>query len=174
MCRRSSFRSDRSTKHGVILAVIGVFLLTRGLIFPAGILFFVAALRFSSYWTNPSRRSLAAVRGDAAKNGLRVPDDHLSRSLLESIYAKYWYATERYPSLAAQYDDVMISMWQELKMAGTVNEWRRILQRVLDGWSQPWNEGGRPVEQSLGRLKHASQLWREAETEAFGPSPRPT
>lgn len=173
MCRKS-YRSYRSNKHGLILAIVGIFLLTRGLIFPAGILFAVAALRFGNYWSSPNRRTFGAIRHDAGKNGLSVPDDHLSRSLLESIYAKYWYAMERYPSLAAQYDDVMISMWQELKMAGTVNEWRRILQRVLDGWSHPWSEGGRPVERSLGRLKHASQLWREAETEAFGPSPRPT
>ncbi len=173
MCRKS-FGSYRSSKHGLILAIVGIFLLTRGLIFPAGILFAVAALRFGNYWTSPGRRTFGAIRHDARKNDLRIPDDHLSQSLLEGIYAKYWYATERYPSLAAQYDDVMISMWQELRLAGTVNEWRRILQRVLDGWAQPWSEGGRPVEQSLGRLKHAAKLWREAESEAFGPSPRPT
>ncbi len=172
MCR--SYRSYRSSKHGLILAVVGVFLLTRGLIFPAAILFAFAALRFHSYWSNPSRRSLAAIRGDAAKNGLHMPNDHMALALLENVYAKYWYAAERFPALASQYDDVLVSMWQELKVAGTVTEWRRILQRVLDGWAQPWNDGSRPVEQSLGRLKHASKLWREAETEAFGPSPRPT
>lgn len=174
MLCRGRYRSYRSSKQALILAAVGAFLLTRGLILPAGILFAVAAVRFGSYWSNPVRRTHGVIRGDAAKNGLRIPDDHLSQALLERVYAKYWHASERYPSLATQYDDVMISMWQELKVASNVNEWRRILQRVLDGWAQPWSEDHRPVDESLSRLKQASRLWREAEAEAFGPSPRPT
>jgi hypothetical protein len=175
MCRRS-YRSwgYRSSKHGVILAIVGVFLLAKGLIFPAGILFVIAALRFGSFWSNPMRKTLAVIRGDAARNGLSLPDDPMVLSLLQDVYAKYWHAAERFPSLAPQYDEVMISMWQELKIAGNLSEWRRILRRVVDGWSAPWGEGQRPVEQSLGKLRHASTLWREAEAEVFGPSPRPT
>lgn len=170
MCSRYS----RSSKTGLILAVVGVFLLTRGVFFPAGILLAIAAIKLGRYWQNPSRRVLAVIRKDAARFGLRVPYDPVIVPNLEKIYAKYWNATENFHSLAPQYDEVLTSMWTELRGAGSIQEWRQIVRRVLEGWSAPWLDADRPVDQSLGRLRRASAQWRDARNEAFGPSPRPT
>ncbi len=150
------------------MIAIGLFLVTRGAFTPAAILMGIGVLKLGLHWQDPSRRFFEAIQRDASRFNLRLPRDPFVMSGLENVYAKYWQASDAYPSLASQYDELIQSMWMELASTQNGNDWRRIIRRVADGWTTPWSTGERPVEASLDRLKQASSQWQEAQREAFG------
>ena len=83
------------------------------------------------------------------------------RHALLALYARYNRTRRAYPSLASVYDDLIASLWLELRGASTVEEWRTLTMRVNAAWPMPWKDSERPVEVSLARAHEAVRIYGE-------------
>jgi hypothetical protein len=164
----------RQAKHALILLAVGVWLLSRGVFPAAWILLAVAAVVGSKWYRDPRRLARTGASAAAARHGLLVPDEPWIWSALEQVERRRVASVRAAPALAADFDDVVASMWLELgRGPQTTVAWRDVLTKVLREWPAPSSgEAGKaagfagPLEESLARLRRASKLWQEARREA--------
>jgi hypothetical protein len=151
-----------------ILAFVGIYLLTRGAVFWGLLLLVLGLGKVVRYWTNPSRRLSRRVAADAQRFDCVVPYDENVRDGLEAVYAKHARTSAAYPQLAPTYDELIESMWIELRTTTSLSDWRRILRDVANAWPTPWAQGESPLAESMRKAQRAARQWRDAQREASG------
>src|SRR5689334_16892868 len=123
--------------------MLGAYLLTRGVTFWGIALIVIGIVKATKIWADPRRRVQLHIGRDAMRYGLRVPPDHNVRAGLEALYVKYRKTSAAFPQLEPTYDDLIDSMWQELRSTASLREWRRIVTDLNHEWPVPWTEGER-------------------------------
>jgi hypothetical protein len=172
-CHRGHYRRhswfDHAPRHfskvGFIMIAVGAYLLAKGAFVGGAIVLAIGAAKLGRWARDPRRTYATQIHGDASAQGVRVPRDY---GLWQELNAVYGQRARVAPSLAADFDDVLGSMWAELRMATTVGEWRRLLAKVRRGLVDLKETGGDPIGESLERFRRSTQAWREAEREARG------
>jgi hypothetical protein len=163
-CHRHGFLP----KLPFLIGALGVYLITRGGVAVGVLLIVFAATRLGERAFSPRRRLARRIADDATRFGCPVPHDENVMDGLEAVYAKHASTTAAYPQLASTYDELLESMWIELRTTTRLSEWRRIVRDVAQGWPAPWGQGESPVAESMRRAQRAARQWREAQREAAG------
>jgi hypothetical protein len=180
----------RNGPFGPILVLAGVFLITRGHMFAGVALIIVGShhlrrgWRFQGrscrswfergswsdpgYWQRSNHELSRRIQGDAHRYQCSIPYDEFVHESLRQVYAKYFRLSQAYPQLAQTYDELVDSMWAELRATTSLSEWRRIVREVSTGWPSPFAKGESPLADSLRKAQHVTRQWREAQREAGG------
>jgi hypothetical protein len=151
---------------GWIFLLVGVFLLTRGAHIVGAIVLAIGIGKLVRRLQWPTSGLPGRIAADAQFHGVRVPADFQIRSDLEAIYSM---RASSNVSLAVEYDDLIQSMWIELKQATTYGQWRRVLHQIRNGLNDEVRATN-VVADSLARFKRANAQWRAAQREAGGTS----
>lgn len=149
------------TLWDVLWVGMGVYLFTQESWIAGSVFVVLGAMRWVTKLKDPKRMLRQAIEAEGQRQGTTIPQDRAVRHGLLALYARYNRTRRAYPALASVYDDLIASLWLELRGASTVDEWRTLVLRMNAAWPLPWKGHERPVEMSLARAHEAVRIWGE-------------
>ena len=158
-------KHKKPLKRWWVLGFIGLMLITRGW-FVGLVLLTLAVYKIIKYFNEPQRKLDQIMEQDAANSRCTLPEDLVTRSVIEKIYLKYQQTCTSFPELRYEYDELLTSMWMKLSASRDTYELRSTAKYVLNNWPVPADESSKILESSMERTQKAANRMRRAQAEA--------